>query len=1711
MSTAGQVVYSSTSRSPISVSSSSASSFTSAASLSAPSSPRWRAPYTRSGNGTAKQSSHVPRVSPRDTGGDRCDVSSNGFVAPLDVESTRHGPCVLVYVTPSTAHQFVSLSSAAGFLQQQRQQRVLPSSSSPLLHNGTRAAERRLTGGYWHLGYAVCSSREVGARRHASSLHTCWCFTLEPLPSEQLELCRTLLQPQLDTSPSQPSQPSRTPTPAHRTARQTPEQHHQHSHHHRHHHHDSSAESADPRLHDLLVTPLYVCTNKTAVVELDVDVFNTLPGALIELSQCTAGWSGAQADAALHSLLQHAPSSAALVYALRQRRRFCLPLLQLIRHDNFGETAEEEEAGVCPSGDVGVEVYVTLGGASAAWTAERTAADGPERDAPSFPSDAAGGDAGCPPPLSSMTRRVVMRCGQMKQQTIVFQGCPSAAAHLRRGAVVELMQTTRACTTSSRMLTTMQAALRLLDALTPSADGQEIMGRRRNSVVTNALDLYVQREVPSMKEPLRRVAGGQVRRAVAAVAADSCAGRYDASTLFKMNSKDGGVVPEPDVMTFPWFTSRSSGSAGTDTSAAAQNFPPETDVQRRRSVPSRVTPSDIDACMRELDVSADLLTHVHDLTHAILHLSSLTFSPRHGTASTAAAAASVSAAVTTTSEAALLAAVSIPACDAASSLLHVPPLELVQLLTTVEVRTDGGAVRHALNCAGACQLQSVLVAQLGGVLVRTVLHAVNGALQRDGGCAGDGEAGSGDKSAPLSPFSVISLVVNASGDATSSASTEKADEEGADSSNVGGGLQDWYAAYTELHVQSAVCARLIGTLRQEARCEGVEREVDTWIDQINSGADGASSCYAPAVAEAVELAKRVRLPDHTFGALAAPRTSSSPSLMHRLAEVIDSVVARCGGSDAASCPSTPAAVQQLLRDALHGLVAEAAEEGGNEGASILLGGADRTPTSPENGRHQQGHMARRLAHPATDVKLVWASPTHPSEDGGNREAASASNSSAQACLCLSWPSGLHPPLRLSLARMAVEVLASVRLSKIGATAAVQRVVGAAATRSASLLSRHDAAASSSNRVESGKRADKGLPQEREPMSAASASLSVTQALCETLTLHRPDEGSAAVNAVQEDGTHNCHALTLVHAIPVSSAQARQAVTPPRHPFLEPVVPPLSPSAASTPQTVDDAVFSYLWVSQPLWLALFYWSRLCHTHVCPVVPFGRDWAVPLLTAYAVASAAAAPRTPVRPSGSSWISSSSTSPQQAREETPSPSRERRLLSFSDTPTNGADAHLRRRVRALHEQARYRELALLALSTLPFCRSAVLGVSRVFLPAATAEEMTRWRAELRAAAARRVQRVGRAFLARRRFVDASQRARQASMSATGIAGSSPRVLTPAELRSREELEQQREVVLRQTSQQRACTLDAAAANFGTAVRTLQRSWIATLELLESELVGATTEINSFETQRRAAEDAARQEARTQARVTAEAWAEAWEEEEAREQHHRRTAQQLARLRHRPCVSPKEPDSAARVQEEERLARITTRHLSRLRRTATQRAEAALLARAVAKSQDSDAAWLARHVRRQEQRLTREAELREEQLQQQQQSWQHVGGRANKAHTSIDTAVPTATPERSSNRGRDASTSLQYSDARGLVFTRPRPIAREAVRRPAPQRLDPIHAGAPRNGTEEEKSVDGVSVASIDRTVLQNLTRSAAGEDEEWAVQRDLMSLWESSRLTT
>jgi hypothetical protein len=1702
MSRVGAVAYSSSSRSPISVSSlssSSASVLTSscdAVVVARHDNSAGTTAYRVSGSGAVAASARRTHV----RGSSRREAGSHDYAA-ADV---RHdGACILVYMTPALTRQFVSLSSAAAFLRQQQRP------SSPCVDaNQRETQDARLAGGYWRLGYVVGTPTAATGDDAVSPRFPCWCFTLEPLPAEELELCRSVLSLEPPTSPL-------------RRFSGTPNEEAHRSHHHRRRHespqHDCRRDDDDRTgrfpapLHDLLVTPLYICTSSAAVVELNAAITcATLARALMELTHCAAGWAVDTLDTALQVLVQAVPCTATLAYALRHRHRFLLPLLPLVGQRSLGDVEEADSAW--SSRNAAVDVYATVGSNASHWQSssyssaeKRGAADllAPSSEEPEAPRALS-------QPWSAVVRNICARCPWTTQQSVIFHGDSATAMWLRRGAMETLALA--ALPTSPTLSAKLSAALQLLDTLTPAGVTRgPSTGAGPFAVVVNALLVDVQCVTLPAADTLDdgeppvelRIVGGRVRRSVAV--ADAFVGGESTNSPFTSGLRPSTgarhIVPEPDVMALPWFSLVSHDAKSGEVPTKEPGVPSRVDSAQRSFSPLQVTPADVERWMCDLQFSEVLRTHVRDVTRAVQLLASLRFATRHGT--------------TTNTEAALLTAASVSACEAASQLLGVPSLDLVQLLTSVEVGSDcsssseGNTVRHALNCAGACQLQSVLVAHLGGVVVGTLLQAINNALSSSGEPCGTGSREGGDTS---SSVSVVSLIVT-TGDEHPQGSVEERgtmeDCKDREREMDRGGLQDWYAFYTHTHIYSAVCARLLGALRYEARCEGVERELDTWIDGCDGSVavDGSSrphSCGGghPA-AEMAEVAKRVRLSD----------LPPCVSTLEQLADIIDTVAAQCGGDAMHACVSTVVEAQQLLQEALTEFVAEQmdCEKNVHDAESPVKHLPDDGGEPNSNEGRGCWRVASHCAHAWTagDTILQWTASERPCRKGSDDSCMSPGVAPRRAeHLRLSSRAGLHRPVCLSLTRLAADIIACVRQFQIGSTAAVQRVVTTTALRSAALL-RSDACSDScdvmrssgndlkllSDRDATRRRADSATEARQPPCSR--------QALLDTLAL----QSALHVGTASELPTRS--SLTVVQAIPISAREHRDAAAVSRFPFLEPTASPLAPpetpltlasSSLPPPATMDDVVSRHLRETQPLSLALFFWWRTCHTLVCPVVRFGKNWAAPLLLTTTYASRAPTlPRTP--PSTPLTCSPSSLADA--------------LRLFSGPFLSEEAADISHRVRALRSQARYRELALLALTTVPICRSAVLGVSCVFLSVAAAQEMARCRSEVRKAAARCVQRAGRGWLARRTLSNGTRDGNKTSTAQAGVYSEdrgalAPRVLTPAELQKRAAFERQREDALRETASVRTNALHTSAVHMATAVSKLQQHWTTTLELLESELTGATNEINSLETQRRAAEDTSRQEARTRARVSEEAWAEVWAAVERRRQHQQtvQTVERQSRMRHRAAMPPSEVSTAAYLQEEERLAEIATRHVARLRRRAIQSSEAALLARVVAQTQRGDARRLRQHVKRQERRLQQEAEMRE-QLQQQQPSGQRAWHSLNQGRdVSVAQYHNTMTPARASCTTRGPSPLLQYSDARGLVFTRPRPISREAAqRRRAAQTAQP----RPLSPEEAEGVRYRVSPATIDRTALSTSVRSALADDEDWEVQRDLMSLWESSRVTT
>ncbi|CBZ27616.1 conserved hypothetical protein [Leishmania mexicana MHOM/GT/2001/U1103] len=1468
--------------------------------------------------------------------------------------------------------------------------------------------------------------------------------------------------------------------------------------------------SQDWMLHDILVTPLYVCMNPAAVIPLNTSAdllvrrvsSSDVPADAVEVT--------AAASAALDVLLRESPTCGALVYALLQQRQqgtvhdTVAPPLSILDSSAsiFAEGSDFTQYEEALTADVYVSAVSSLpaappstrppGARSPAVTTQLTTS-------PSAPHEKEGDDAfdhSFEAWAAKVSQHLLRRWARLSSQTVLCCGERQATLRHRRGLALRHAADVRGdtkpafATQSDAHVRRLRAALYLLDALRPagSVPGRHICdrGEASSSVVVDALDVVLEEcedddrrcEPPELQRRYRFLRG-RVRRVAAFSPAAGLAWPVEGSR----------PTPEPDYLQLPWCAAHST----------ALTLTPAQVYATSSSNPSHahVSLSGLDACMNTLQFTAEQQTCLHELAYSVLYLASLKFTSQRGSSGGPAAVSPKS----------------LPALNAAAKLLRLPASELVAALTTVATRegvqSTSRTTRHALNCAGATQMQRTLVAHLGGLVVSTLLHLTNTALHVGGHVATEART----------------LTLAATVDTNDTTAQEQhahmpdAHEERHEGS--GGGLTAWFAAYARCHAAMAVRDRLVGALQREACYEGVGLEVDSWLDELSAASTAPTTTalrLGRVAAEVREISTRVMIPwakqrgggtivsTHTAaGAYDFGDTTRDIPVVAELAHILEAVTSRCIGTDISAAPplSSPEAVQRLLTEQLQALAASARQATASDEVDTAI--------------------------PAAEVVCTWEST------------ASADSSACDGALVLTFPCGLHPPLRLSVRCLAADIFAAARLCVTGTTPAMQQIIGGVSKRCVSLTSagispegrlRGEAhmVQSPLHRVDDGRDGEGGMSASP-PLSPCSAHEALQFILARRLR-----NSSSIADIAMHVGHRGGNTVTLspdfwyvILAVPVLAETAswgplpdagdldqHQWSSPGACPFLEPLLPHEAPvSSASAPRvglTRDDALATHLHERDPLLLALFFWSRLCHCHVCPVPVFAKVCAVPLLTSYAQwrPSTRASPHNTAATSSEAvegWEDFLSESTLRTVTDAGSSASVRTpRLRMRAMVSDDVVAEFLSRVRHLQSQARYRELCLLALAEVPCCSdgSVVLGVSAVFLRSAAVAAIQSCCAELREAAVRHLQETGRGFLARRRLCFVHEQGRQQreqeyrrSRRSTNSCLGNAAAPASAEMREREALERARDAQLAQAVCERAKALTYTTQHLSDNASRLQQGWTETLELLEGELVGAVVQINAYETQRRSAEGVARQEARLALRVYEEARNEVWAGAKAFQPRRQATLAELRRCRPSHLARCASQGTAA-IEEEVRRATAAAHRTSQLRREAVQSAEAVLLSQLIRASRREDAQSLAHHVRRQEARATRMADSRQHNNSgavASEEAQRHGGRRGSGITATLPRHV--ALPTDFSRR--------EYSNPEGLVLTRPRPSSVQRSTGVAHTR--PLGEGRTRSisvSGSERGGAGRTSIASIERTT------TATEDSSEWAVQRDLMLLWESSRMS-
>ncbi|TPP48982.1 Myosin head (motor domain) family protein [Leishmania donovani] len=844
---------------------------------------------------------------------------------------------LLVYVAPSTTRQFVSVSSAQAYLLRNRSAsrgHLLSTTENP--EDDACAHQSALRGGHWCIAYEVdaswraavsaCSDTEAASTPFSPVR---WCFTLEPLPAEQLAMCRAALWACISVS-SGTAAADHTPPRQCATASSRP------------------TASQDWMLHDILVTPLYVCVNAAAVVPL-----NTSADLLLVRRVASGGVPAdaaevmAAASAALEVLLRESPTCGALVYALLQQQR------QRTVHDTvasplsildssaciFAEGSDFTQYEEALAADVYVSAVPSLPAAppSTRLPGTRSPAETTQLvTSPSAPPEEEGGNAfdhSFEAWAAKVSQHLLRRWARLPSQTVLCCGERQATLRHRRGLVLRHAADVRGSTTpasatqSDSYVRRLRAALYLLDALRPvgSLPGRHICdrGEANSSVVVDALEVVLEEceedgrrcEPPELQRRYRFLRG-RARRVAAFAPAAALGWLADGSRF----------IPEPDYLQLPWCAAH----AAALTLTAAQVHATSS------STPSHahVSLAELDACMDTLQFTAEQQTGLHELAYSVLYLASLTFTSQRGSSGGPAAVSSNS----------------LPALSAAAQLLRLPASELVAALTTVAARegvqSTSVATRHALNCAGAMQMQRTLVAHLGGLVVRTLMYLINAALHVDGRVAAEART----------------LTLAATADIEDTAGQEQhahmPDAHGERHEGCGCGLTKWYAAYVRCHASMAVRDRLVGALQREACYEGVELEVDSWLDELSAASTAPITTalrLGRVAAEVREIATRVMMPSakqRGKGIIVTPHTAAGAydfadttcdiPVLSELAHILEAVTSRCIGVDVSAAPplSSPEAVQCILTEQLQALAASARQATASEVVDTAMRAAE---------------------------------------------------------------------------------------------------------------------------------------------------------------------------------------------------------------------------------------------------------------------------------------------------------------------------------------------------------------------------------------------------------------------------------------------------------------------------------------------------------------------------------------------------------------------------------------------------------------------------------------------------------------------------------------------------------------------------------------------------------------------------------------------------
>ncbi|KAH9586516.1 Myosin head [Trypanosoma melophagium] len=382
----------------------------------------------------------------------------------------------------------------------------------------------------------------------------------------------------------------------------------------------------------------------------------------------------------------------------------------------------------------------------------------------------------------------------------------------------------------------------------------------------------------------------------------------------------------------------------------------------------------------------------------------------------------------------------------------------------------------------------------------------------------------------------------------------------------------------------------------------------------------------------------------------------------------------------------------------------------------------------------------------------------------------------------------------------------------------------------------------------------------------------------------------------------------------------------------------------------------------------------------------------------------------------------------------------------------------------RASLREACFLVTQLIPCCmnNALLLGSSKVFMRSSTLRNLLELGDVAKEEAIQRIERVGRAYIERCSLATI----RFSKLREKRLAAIRDRIAE--EMPKREILEVERESMLMKSCEGRAELLASLSRQAMKSSKRVEKQWKESMELMKSELQKSFDELFSYETLRLRKEKEVRDEAAIEKMYKARAWEAVereWKQRRRVEMARRQAVKNSTAVTHRSCA-----DVAA-----ERVKAIQREiiHARRIQLRAEQEVLLERRQREVQLREQREAKEVRRHLDRQQRRIAEEARRREEMTQR-----QLIAGSLPRSDHSCFTVSGVDKRITSGDLERDHTVC-------GLVMSPSSNVSRTASQMSLP--------------------------FAIQKERRTGIEKDGCDPEVEWAIQKDMMALWESLQSRT